>query len=56
MIPERFDMRGIIKYLHEKMGKLPSETNVLRFSMLLETNPTEKECREFILLLKKVRP
>jgi hypothetical protein len=50
-VPDKFDMQAIIGYLHNEMGKIPSETDVLRFNMLLETNPTPGECQNFVKLL-----
>jgi hypothetical protein len=54
MMPIQFDMMSIIGFLHENLGRMPSETEVLRFNMLLETKPTEKECKDFAALLKRV--
>ena len=51
-VPRKFDMQEIIGYLHQEMGRIPSESDVLRFNMLLETNPTVYECREFVKLLR----
>ena len=55
MIPKQFDMMGIIGYLHKNLGWIPSEIEVLRFNMFLETKPTEKDCQDFIKLLQKVQ-
>ena len=56
MIPKQFDMMGIVGYLHQNLQRMPFETEVLRFNMLLETKPTEKDCQDFIKLLQKVQP
>lgn len=51
--PDKFDMQGIIKYLHESLGYVPSETQVLRFHMYLQTNPSAKECEDFGIMLRR---
>lgn len=51
-VPNKFDMQAIIGYLHREMGRIPSESDVLRFNMLLESNPTQRECQDFVRLLK----
>jgi hypothetical protein len=56
-VPDKFDMQGIIKYLHHNLGRLPTENECLRFHMFLGTyqqKPTDGECKEFINLLKEV--
>ncbi|MDD2246360.1 MAG: hypothetical protein PHC39_04680 [Proteiniphilum sp.] len=52
--PERDDVEATIKYLHESLGKIPSEGRVLKFHMFLQTNPSDKECEDFVILMRKL--
>jgi hypothetical protein len=51
-IPDRFNRREIIAYLDKGLKRIPTESEVLRFNMLLQTNPTKKDCWDFMKLLK----
>jgi hypothetical protein len=54
-IPNKFDVQGIIKYLHESLGRLPTEGESLRFHLVLNNAQgiSKEECAGFIQLLKK---
>lgn len=57
-IPEKYDMEGIINYLHKFSGRIPTENECLRFHMFLQTSlgePTQRECEDFLRLLGMVR-
>jgi len=57
-IPDKFDMQGIIKYLHEYSGRIPNENECLRFNMFLESfqgKPSERECSDFLQVLGMVK-
>ena len=53
-VPKKYDMQGIIGYLHRSLGRIPTETECLRFNMLLETNPSKQECHDFAVLLRRM--
>lgn len=58
-VPDKFDMQGMIGYLHKRAGRIPTENECLRFYMFLQTfvwKPTEKECTDFLRLLGMVKP
>jgi hypothetical protein len=57
-VPDKFDMQGMIGYLHKFSGRIPTENECLRFYMFLrsfEGNPTQKECEDFLRILGMVR-
>lgn len=54
-VPARTDTQGIIKYLHELLGRIPTEGETLRFRMFLNAfpyAPSKIECEDFVKLLK----
>ena len=55
-VPDKFDMSGIIAYLHKFLGRIPTEDECLRFHMFLlsPTKPTKTECEDFVKILKQV--
>ncbi len=57
-IPRKFDMMGMIEYMHKRSGRIPTESECLRFNAFLNSfsiAPTEKECTDFLRLLGMVK-
>ena len=53
-VPEKHDMNGIISYLHRAFGRIPTESECLRFHMLLQTTSSKQECWDFTKLLRSM--
>lgn len=54
--PAKKDILGIIKYLEEYFGRVPTESECLRFAMFLDSfdgKPTQDECGDFLALLRR---
>jgi hypothetical protein len=54
---DHFDMQKIIGYLHDNLGRIPTENECMRFHMFLGTfpagvSPSNRECQKFVNLLK----
>jgi hypothetical protein len=58
IIPDKYDMQGMIGYLHKFSGRIPTESECMRFHMFLQSfdgKPSQKECAYFLRLLGMVR-
>jgi uncharacterized SAM-dependent methyltransferase len=57
-VPDKYDMQAMIGYLHKKAGRIPTESECLRFHMFLNSfagEPSERECTEFLMLMGVMR-
>jgi hypothetical protein len=57
-VPNKYDMQGMIRYLHQYSGRIPTESECLRFHMFLNSfsgKPSERECTEFLMLMGMAR-
>jgi hypothetical protein len=53
-VPGKFDMEGIIGYLHQCFGRIPTEDEALRFHVFLNSSqyaPSKSECEDFVKLM-----